>query len=276
MGVNKEIREKQKQERLGEISVSLEGYEMKIVEYNSYTDIVVEFQDEHKAKVHTTYQHFKKDKWVKNPYHPRVFGVGYFGQGKYVAQKNKNKNRVYQTWKGMLQRCYDPYYINEHLTYIDCYVCEEWHNFQVFAEWYYENYYEIEGDRPEIEKDILIKDNKIYSPQTCIFVPRRINILFVRQQTYRGEYPIGVCENNDKARGYKYLMAQCCILDENRNRKRRNVHLGHFPLSEPFHAFYVYKQFKENYIKQVADEYKDLIPTKLYEAMYKYEVEIND
>jgi hypothetical protein len=36
------------------------------------------------------------------------------------------------------------------------------------------------------------------------------------------------------------------------------------------------KNFKENYIKQVADEYKDLIPQKVYEALYRYEVEIND
>ena len=276
MGVTKKESEKQKQERLGEISISLEGYEMKIVEYNNYTDIVVEFQDEYKAKVHTTYQHFKNDKWVKNPYHPRIFGVGYFGQGKYETQKNKKKNRVYQTWKSMLQRCYDPYYINEHPTYIDCYVCKEWHNFQTFAKWWDENVYECNNERMELDKDILIKGNKIYSPETCLIVPQRINVLFVKQQREKYKYPIGVCENNDKTRGYKRLMAQCCILDENRNRKRRNIHIGSFPLSEPFHAFYAYKQFKENYIKQVADEYKDIIPQRLYDAMYKYEVEIND
>ena len=53
-------------------------------------------------------------------------------------------------------------------------------------------------------------------------------------------------------------------------------HLGRFPLDKPFQAFTCYKQFKENYIKQVADEYKDLIPKELYEALYKYEIEIND
>lgn len=266
--------EKNKKEKLGEVNISLEGYEMKIVEYNSYTDIIVEFQDKYKARVHTTYQHFKKDAWVKNPYHPRVFGVGYIGQGKYETQKDKKKKRVYQTWMSMLQRCYDPYYINEHLTYIDCYVCEEWHNFQNFAEWYYKNYYEVEGDRVELEKDILIKNNKIYSPQTCIFVPRRINVLFIKSNKLRGEYPIGVCENSDKKYGYKYLTAQCNILDE--NRRRKNIHLGEFPLNKPFQAFTAYKNFKENYIKQVADEYKDLIPEKLYNAMMNYKVEIND
>ena len=37
-----------------------------------------------------------------------------------------------------------------------------------------------------------------------------------------------------------------------------------------------YSESKENYIKQVADDYKDLIPNKLYEAMYACQVEIND
>ena len=264
--------EKARNERLGEISISLEGYEMKIIEYNNYTDIVVEFQDEYKAKVHTTYQHFKNDKWVKNPYHPRVFGVGYFGQGKYEAQKNKKKNKVYQVWMSMLQRCYDPYYINEHLTYIDCYVCKEWHNFQNFAKWYEENYYECNNERMELEKDILIKNSKIYSPETCVFVPRRINILFVKQQRKRGKYPIGVHE----AYCGKILKLYTHCSTFNKENGRKDVFLGYFPLNEPFHAFYTYKIFKENYIKQVADEYKDLIPQRLYDAMYKYEVEIND
>ena len=52
------------------------------------------------------------------------------------------------------------------------------------------------------------------------------------------------------------------------------IYLGRF--KNEIDAFIAYKQFKENYIKQVADEYKKLIPTKLYEALYKYEVKIND
>lgn len=39
---------------------------------------------------------------------------------------------------------------------------------------------------------------------------------------------------------------------------------------------YKNKEFKENYIKEVANEYKDKIPQKLYEAMYRYKVEIDD
>ena len=55
--------------------------------------------------------------------------------------------------------------------------------------------------------------------------------------------------------------------------KKQNF-LGYY--NTPEEAFQAYKQFKENYIKQVADEYKELIPEKLYNAMYEYEVKIED
>lgn len=266
--MNKNLKEN-KDKRTGEENISNEGYKMKIVEYKDCHNIIVEFQDEHKVKIHTTYCNFKKGS-VKNPYHPNVYNIGYIGEGKYKSRDNKKEAKVYKYWKGMLKRCYDPYYINKEPTYIDCYVCNEWHNFQNFAEWFYKNYYEIEGDRMHLDKDILCKGNKIYSPQTCIIVPQRINSLFLKMQNCRGEYPIGVCKHPIN----NVLLVCCGILDENKKFKRER--LGQFPLDRPFQAFYTYKIFKEKYIKQVADEYRGLIPIELYNAMYKYEVEIND
>lgn len=253
-----------KEERLGKTNISNEGYEMKIIEYKNANNIWVEFQDKHKAKVCTTYNNFKKGE-IKNPYHPNVYGVGYYGQGKYKSSINGKPTKVYNHWRDMLRRCYDPYYLNKEPTYIDCYVCEEWHNFQNFSEWFYKHYYEIPNERIELDKDILFKGNKIYSPETCILVPQRINTLFIKQQGKRGDLPIGV---NYHKRD-KILMVKCYTLE-------KREYLGSFPLNKPFQAFTCYKNFKENYIKQVADEYKDLIPKKLYEALYKYEVEIND
>jgi hypothetical protein len=171
----------------------------------------------------------------------------------------------------MIKRCYDPYTINKDrgLTYVDCYVCDEWLNFQNFAEWFYDNYYEIKGQKMCLDKDILFKGNKIYSPEACILVPNRINVLFVKSNAIRGEYPIGIsyCKASEE------LLVRCNVFE---NGKRKRVYLGRFSSNRPFQAFYTYKIFKENYVKQVADEYKDLIPKKLYDAMYKYKVEIND
>ena len=204
------------------------------------------------------------------------YGIGYIGDGKYKSRdENKKKTKAYNTWGHMLRRCYDPYYLNEHPTYRDCIVCEEWHNFQNFAKWFYENYYECNDEQMQLDKDILIKGNKIYSPNTCILVPKRINSLFTKSDALRGEYPIGVYYRFKKVEQYEYhyLEVGCGVIE---NGKKKHKVLKTLPLDKPFQAFSIYKQFKEKYIKQIADEYKELIPQKLYEALYKWEVEIND
>ena len=258
-----------KEERLGEVKRNLEHlgfYEMKIIKYNGRKDIIIEFQDKYKAKIHSNYDNFKRGK-IKNPYHPDVYNIGYLGQGKYKAYENRKATIAYSMWKDMLKRCYDPYYLNKKPTYINCYVCDEWLCFQNFAKWYYENYYEIENEIMCLDKDILIKGNKTYSPKTCVIVPHRINNLFCNRNNNRGKYPIGVTRNRD------CLMAQCSLII---NGKQIPQKIGYFSLDKPFQAFTCYKNYKEKVIKQVADEYKDLIPKELYEALYRYEVEIND
>lgn len=257
-----------KKDRLGEISKTNEGYEIKIVEYNRNDDIWVEFQDEYKVKVHTTYNNFKKGN-VKNAYHPSVYNIGYIGIGKYKTGTSEKMLRVYSEWHSMLKRCYSEDFHKKEPTYISCEVCKEWLCFQNYAKWREDNYYECNNEGMQLDKDILVKGNKIYSPETCIFVPQRINVLFTKSNRKRGEYPIGVNYEKD---GNK-LVSYCSIFHDN---KKKSIRLGYFSLNEPFKAFTTYKNFKENYIKKVADEYKELIPQKLYEALYKYEVEIND
>lgn len=246
----------------------LGGYEMKIVEYNRSDDIWIEFQDEHKTRINTTYDCFQKGK-IKNPYHKSVCGVGYIGEGKYKKSNNGKHTKVYDTWVAMINRCYNPYYINKHLTYIDVTVCEEWHCFQDFGKWFEKNYYEIENEVMHLDKDILIKGNKIYSPETCVFVSNNINMLFVKRQKCRGEYPIGVYMDKK----INKLCVRCCVFDKEKNRGITK-YIGKYNTIET--AFLAYKNFKEKHIKEIADEYKDLIPEKLYKAMYEYKVEIND
>lgn len=113
----------------------------------------------------------------------------------------------------------------------------------------------------EIDKDLLIRNNKIYSPNTCVFVPRRINSLLIKNNKARGKYLVGVDFHNKKFR------ARCMTLNG-------SIYLGHF--NTEIEAFEKYKKFKEMYIKQVADEYKNVIPKKLYIALYNYKVEMED
>jgi hypothetical protein len=244
--------------RIGEISKNKFGSLMRIVEYKNAEDVLVRFIKNGNL-VHTQYDNFKKGV-VKNVYDKTILNVGCIGEGKHKATVNRKVTQKYEVWDNMIRRCYDEKFHEKHSTYRDCTVCDEWHNFQNFAAWYDENYYSIEEERMHLDKDILIKGNKVYSPDTCIFVPQRINVLFVKNHKTRGNLPIGVSWHKK----YKKYRSKC----------GRTEIIGYYDTHEE--AFEAYKTFKENLIKQIANVHKDRIPAKLYNAMLNYQVGITD
>lgn len=258
----------EKLDRIGEERINTFGSKMEIVEYRTNKDIDVYFPKYDWVFKGATYQSFKNGK-IKCPYERTVYGVGYFGEGNYKASENRKHTRVYKTWNHILERCYSEKYHEKRPSYVDCKVSKEFHNFQNFGEWDKENFYQIEGERMELDKDILVKHNKIYSPETCIYVPQTINLLFTKRQNDRGDSLIGTSYHKRD----KVYRANCNLINPE-TRKSKNKYLGCY--NTPEEAFNVYKEFKENYIKEVADYYKDKIPSKLYQAMYNYEVEITD
>lgn len=249
-------------DRVGESSLNKSGSKMTIVEYNNTDNIVVEFYD-NKYRTNTTYYHFKKGA-VYCPYDRSVCGVGFIGDGGYKSRINGKPNNIYNMWVKVIERCYSNK-VNSHK---DCIVCDEWHNFQNFARWYEDNYYEVKNEKMNLDKDILIKGNKVYSPETCIFVPKRINTLFVKQKKKGGSTcPIGVSWSKRD----NIFYSRCRILE---NGKSKILNLGSF--TKELDAFMAYKKFKEKYIVEVANEYKENIPEKLYRAMINYKVEVGD
>ena len=248
--------------RVGEKGLNNFGSKMEIVVYRNANDIDVYFEEYNWVAKNKKYNAFKA-KEITCPYEPRLYNIGYIGEGKYKRTVNGKNTNTYRVWKNMFTRCYsEKYHINKP-EYKDCEVCEEWHNFQNFAEWYYENYYEIEGQIMCLDKDILFKGNKIYSPTYCIFVPHEINNLFTKSNSTRGEYLIG-CSFH-KASGK--IRATCSV-------EGKGVCLGFF--DDEFKAFEVYKNFKEKYIKEVADKYFNKIPRELWKTLYEYEVDMYD
>lgn len=111
---------------------------------------------------------------------------GYRGIGKYRQVSHK---AAYDLWSNMLNRCYNPQMRKNAESYKNCSVCEQWHNFQFFAEWYYS---QIREPGYTLDKDILVKGNRVYAPDRCAMVPPDINILFASRKANRGLYPIGV------------------------------------------------------------------------------------
>ena len=194
---------------------------------------------------------------VINPFYPSVCGVGYLGVGKYFSSKNRIKDYKYVVWSDLLRRCYSKKFQENNPSYIGCTVVEEWHNFQNFAKWFEKNHSQFF----ELDKDILFKDNKIYSPDTCCFVPQEINTIFGNRKNDRGKYPIGVRFLNNKYHSRVF-------------KNKEYYHLGAYNTSEE--AFQAYKIAKEEYIKEVADKWKGKITEQVYQAMYNYQVEITD
>lgn len=115
-----------------------------------------------------------------------VFGVGI--NDVYDDTFTNPKPKYYNTWKGVLDRCYSPRTHQTHPTYINCSVSKEWIYLSNFREWFNQNY--IEGYH--LDKDLLFPGNKVYGPDTCLFIPRNINGLFVFRNSKRGEYPLGL------------------------------------------------------------------------------------
>ena len=254
--------------KLGEEGSNKFGSKMIIIKSESYNNVDIYFPEYNWTAKNRTYQTFQ-DGNIKCPYERRLYGVGYLGEGKYKAKEGRKATLAYRKWNDMLRRCYSEAAMDKNPTYRNCYVCEEWHNFQVFAEWFYKHYYTIKDELMEIDKDILHKGNKIYSPDTCLIVPQRINKLFTKSDKSRGDYPIGLYPRKKD----NVLVVKCSIIE---NGEKNKKYLGRFPLHQVEEAFLTYKRFKENYIKQVADEYKNSIPDKVYQALYNYEVEITD
>lgn len=179
-----------------------------------------------------------------------------------INEKYYKKAR--KMWTSMIQRCYDEKLHEKEGTYKNCIICDEWKTFTNFYNWFKNHYYELENESVQLDKDILLKGNKIYCPEYCCFVPHTINSLFTKSNKSRGKYPIGV----HWVKRDSYFCAQCC--DGNKN----TIRLGVF--YDPISAFYAYKECKEKVIKNIANKYKDVIEPRVYDAMMKYEVEITD
>lgn len=149
------------------------------------------------------------------------------------------------------------------MSYKACSVCDEWLDFQNFAVWYENNIYHINDERMCLDKDILVKNNKIYCPDRCCFVPNHINMLFTKVNKSRGKYPVGVYYDN---RIDKYI-AKC-------KSDGKSIYLGSYNTVEE--AFIHYKIFKENEIKRVALLYEKYLPLNVFKALINYKVDIND
>ena len=188
---------------------------------------------------------------VKYPYHKSVYGVGCFGVGEHKAKIDGKVTKEYAAWCNMLKRCYDPVALTKRPTYKDCSVCEEWLNFQVFADWLEDSNY---TDGLNIDKDLLTPGNKIYSPDTCLLIPASLNNILTNVKSSNKSGYIGVCYEKCSCK-YK-----ATIRIENKTK-----HLGRFKTAEE--AAEAYKLARAERADQLREIYKDLLPEKALAAI---------
>lgn len=246
-------------ERLGKIFISTQGLAMEIIDYVDSMNCSVKFEDG--TIVNNLQYNQIKVGYVKNPFFASTYGQGYIGIGNNITHIKGKKVKAYSKWVGMLERCYSEKYHVKNPIYKECAVSNEWKCFQNFAEWFNLNYNPNFMFDWELDKDILVKGNKVYSSETCCFVPKEINMLLSFNKNKERELPLGVSKHKDLYKVY------CRV-------NNKNKFLGLF--STPEEAFQAYKTEKEAYIKEVADKYENLISQKVYKSLYNYKIEITD
>ena len=237
---------------------------------NKYGDFIVtkyvNFYEVHIKFINTGYERIVSKKHissgeVRDRFFKSVYGVGVVGDETTRGSDGK-KLKEYRVWNKMLCRCYNEDFHKKQPSYTNCTASENFKYYPFFKDWC-NNQIGFGNEGWQLDKDILIKGNKIYSEDTCCFVPPEINSLFIKCDRSRGEYPLGV--NYHKASGK--FAAQI-------NIKMKRVHLGLFDTIDE--AFLAYKMSKESQIKELANKYKDFLDSRVYNAMMMYEVNHDD
>ncbi|MEG2707461.1 MAG: AP2 domain-containing protein [Erysipelotrichaceae bacterium] len=198
---------------------------------------------------------------IRDRYFPSVHGVGVVGEEP-SRDNNGNKLKEYLLWNHMIARCYGEISKLKSPSYQDCTVSDNFKHYPFFKDWCSKQI-GFRNKGWQLDKDILVKGNKIYSEDTCAFVPQEINSLFIKCDRSRGDLPLGV--NYHKAT-FKFVAQISC------NKKK--VHLGLYDTVEE--AFLAYKKSKEAHVKSIAEKYKSVLDPRVYKAMMEYVVELGD
>lgn len=182
-----------------------------------------------------------------------VYGVGINDADNFT--KSNVLRLALARWKEILRRCYSEDYHLRNPSYKDCCVCKDWLVFSKFLEWFRENY--VEGYH--LDKDILSKNNKIYSMETCCFIPQALNklLVFHTNKKKNKKLPIGV--------GYDKQVNKYIGFGVYKERKLfLNIK----------DAYNYYKQNKEYRIKELAKCYfeNNKISKRVFEVLTNYKL----
>ena len=262
--VNKYLNNVNYKDCIGKVCKSKSSGDFKIVKYNDARDVEIQFLNTSFETV-AELGHIRNGN-VKDRYLPSVYGVGIIGT-KCPITINGVLTKEYELWQSMLKRCYSDTSKNKHPTYEGCEVSDKFKSYEYFYEWCHKQIgFGVDGNgNPfQLDKDLLVKGNKVYSEDSCVFLPQEINLLLTKRDNNRGKHLIGVSWSNTS----KSFIARVA------KNKGKREHLGIF--NTEVEAFNAYKTAKEAFIKEQANQWKSEIDDRAYNALMKYEVNIDD
>lgn len=164
------------------------------------------------------------------------------GVGIYDSDKPTKGNVIYYKWTSMIQRCYDDLCKSKNLAYAGCFVFPAWLFYSEFELWCLQRLHK----GLDLDKDIICFGNKQYSPETCAFVPRYVNLICVTRSNLKGNYPLGVVRYDNGYDLKKPYQAQ-----GSGGTKR---YLGYFSTPEDAHR--AWQLNKIEVIQSVIDRYR--------------------
>lgn len=187
-----------------------------------------------------------------------VYGVGINDREK-VSSSNGLIVKEYALWIAMLKRCYSKKFHEYKPNYIGCTISDEFKKYSYFYDWCNQ---QIGFNLPdyELDKDLLSGENKIYSQNTCCFLPKSLNLLITNLKSNKGELPSGV--SLDKR--YGTYLAKLRV-------DGRQIYIGTF--KSELEAWVAYKNAKESEIKRQALRFKEQISESAFEKLFNYVVQ---
>ena len=245
---------------VGKVCKSKSSGDFKIVKYNDAHNVEIQFLNTGYRKVAEMKE--VRNGGVKDPYSPSVYGVGILGT-KYPSTINGVNIKEYDLWQNMLKRCYSDTLKKKKPTYEGCEVSEKFKSYEYFYEWCNKQI-GFGNQGWHLDKDLLIKGNKVYSENSCVFIPQEINKILIKSTASRGKHLIGV---------YWSKTANAFVARVSKN-KGGSEWLGYF--NTEIEAFNAYKKAKEFFVKEQANKWKGKVDPRAYEALMNYTVDIDD
>lgn len=242
---------------VGDIYISNKGDKCKVITYINASKVEVLFDDKHHTICFFTSSSLRKGKF-RNPNRPVHYNVGYVGQGIHSPSVNGKHTSIYRAWCNLLQRVYSSTFHKRQPSYKLTTVCEEWHNFQNFADWYTNQ--PFKGKGYDLDKDLKVRDNLHYSPSHCLLLPRELNTVLIDNKSARTSLPIGVRKCKDSKSFTSFI-----------SKNSTSKYLGSFPTAHEAHQ--AYREAKETYVHELANTYVNQLDPIAYTHLVNWEVD---